>query len=908
LIDKKHHHFIKNSLFMEMVCAGMGILDRVVSFYKGEIKMKKSVLVGVCLVILSGSAWGSVLPQGASFTYAFHGSDGKDYTLADVAWVNKDANLWFDGSDNADGWADSLNSPPCWWWGEKGPMRLEIIIDLGQKYDLTSVGIRWRKHSLSIWGTPEMDLYLQDVDGNWVKKVDRLVPGRDNNSWDVGVVEDQTTLNDRSRYIRFVCPEGYYIPNDVNGSIAEINFSGTPVYEPIVGLPAGASFSYAFHGSDENDYTLNDVAWVNKDASLWFDGSDNVDGWSDPINSAPCWWWGAEGPMRLEITIDLGKKYDLTSVGMRWRKHSSSIWGTPEMDLYLKDVNGNWVKEADRFVPYRVNDSWDIGVVEDKATFIECSQHIRLVCTEGETIPSNENGCLAEITLSGSPVIEPTNLTFSLDGGTYNDVQNVTISCRTSTAVIRYTTDGSDPSEDNGTSIVSGDSVLVDRSMTLKALAWVNSTAGSIKSAAYRLVAATPTFSPAGKYISTAKSIAIICGTPNAVIRYTTDGSDPIETSILYNSSVSVNNGITLKAKAWRSNFDTSDVMSTTYTIPSTYNRPETISYDENVVIDGDFSDWADTTWTPLDQKYDYIGATDVTQAFYSAKWGDHGNKVYLAVKVYDSAYSFTDTYTGWDARDAIEVYIHTTSLGMTNYAAYAQTSAQQYVIGIMNSNHNQVWTSLADTGSIPAETGLCAAGHADADGWIYYEVSMVPYDYFGGLTGKPNVISTLSKGDVLGLDVCVVGHDSEDYTGMKSENLMKGKSGNWSNIGLHLLESTPVPGDANGDGLVDVGDLGILAANYGKSSGATWAQGDFNNDGKVDVGDLGILAANYGKGTSSADFNSDYAKAFGSTNEKQNSLDNTADDNSSSICSEMGLTLIGGLFLMGLFLSRLKE
>jgi hypothetical protein len=65
--------------------------------------------------------------------------------------------------------------------------------------------------------------------------------------------------------------------------------------------------------------------------------------------------------------------------------------------------------------------------------------------------------------------------------------------------------------------------------------------------------------------------------------------------------------------------------------------------------------------------------------------------------------------------------------------------------------------------------------------------------------------------------------------------------------------------GDTNNDGMVDVGDLGILAANYGQIN-RTCAQGDFNDDGLVDVGDLGILAAHYDEGTSAlADFNTDY-------------------------------------------------
>ncbi len=53
--------------------------------------------------------------------------------------------------------------------------------------------------------------------------------------------------------------------------------------------------------------------------------------------------------------------------------------------------------------------------------------------------------------------------------------------------------------------------------------------------------------------------------------------------------------------------------------------------------------------------------------------------------------------------------------------------------------------------------------------------------------------------------------------------------------------------GDANLDGYITVGDLGIFAANYGQLQGMGWENGDFNGDGAVNVGDLGMLAANYG-------------------------------------------------------------
>jgi uncharacterized protein (DUF2147 family) len=131
--------------------------------------------------------------------------------------------------------------------------------------------------------------------------------------------------------------------------------------------------------------------------------------------------------------------------------------------------------------------------------------------------------------------------------------------------------------------------------------------------------------------------------------------------------------------------------------------------------------------------------------------------------------------------------------------------------------------------------------------------------------------------------------------------------SGTFSKYGIHVYEicRPRIIGDANGDGMVDVGDLGILAANYG-GSGKIWGQGDFNGDGLVDVGDLGILAAHYGEGVNTTvDFNADYAKAFGTM-----VVDDTEDDavTSTSICIGLGLPLVAGLVFLGLMLIKLDE
>jgi autotransporter-associated beta strand protein len=56
------------------------------------------------------------------------------------------------------------------------------------------------------------------------------------------------------------------------------------------------------------------------------------------------------------------------------------------------------------------------------------------------------------------------------------------------------------------------------------------------------------------------------------------------------------------------------------------------------------------------------------------------------------------------------------------------------------------------------------------------------------------------------------------------------------------------LPGDANLDGMVDIADLGILAANWQQSE-RQWIDGDFTGVGTVDIADLGVLASNWQNG-----------------------------------------------------------
>ena len=114
------------------------------------------------------------------------------------------------------------------------------------------------------------------------------------------------------------------------------------------------------------------------------------------------------------------------------------------------------------------------------------------------------------------------------------------ISTTTSGATIRYTTNGSTPSETNG--IVYSGPVTISASTTVQAIAYASGTVDSpVTSAAYALQCVAPTFTPAGGTYDFIPSVTISSATSGAAIRYTLDGTAPSEThGTLYSGAVSI--------------------------------------------------------------------------------------------------------------------------------------------------------------------------------------------------------------------------------------------------------------------------------------------------------------------------------------------------------------------------------
>jgi hypothetical protein len=155
--------------------------------------------------------------------------------------------------------------------------------------------------------------------------------------------------------------------------------------------------------------------------------------------------------------------------------------------------------------------------------------------------------------------------TFSPVAGSYINPQSVTISDSTSGITIYYTTNGTTPSTN---SPVYSSAITVSASETLEAIAAGGGNASSaVGTAAYTIVAATPTFSPAAGNYGVALTVTISDTTPSSTIYYTTNGTTPTTNSATYSAPISVSSTETLEALATAAGDSNSAVGSVAYTL-----------------------------------------------------------------------------------------------------------------------------------------------------------------------------------------------------------------------------------------------------------------------------------------------------------------------------------------------------
>lgn len=151
--------------------------------------------------------------------------------------------------------------------------------------------------------------------------------------------------------------------------------------------------------------------------------------------------------------------------------------------------------------------------------------------------------------------------------GSYYFTANVAIAAENG-ATIHYTTDGTTP---DASSTTYSAPFNVTTSCTVKAIAMKANYANSDIASAIIVIdtptVAAPAFEPASGVFTDSVVVSISCTDTAASIRYTTDGSEPTETSTLYESPITLTATATLKAKAFKANWHASQTIEATYTI-----------------------------------------------------------------------------------------------------------------------------------------------------------------------------------------------------------------------------------------------------------------------------------------------------------------------------------------------------
>lgn len=168
------------------------------------------------------------------------------------------------------------------------------------------------------------------------------------------------------------------------------------------------------------------------------------------------------------------------------------------------------------------------------------------------------------------PVISPAA------GTTGTNTLAVTIACATADAVIRYTLDGTEPSED---SPVYADAITLTQSRTVRAKAFKPGLEASRTVAAEFAVIqvlASPVFSPqSGTVATNSLTVTLYCSTPGASIRYTLDGSEPVSTNgFIYWDTFTLSQSATVKARAFHYSMAESEVTAAAYTVLQTVAAP----------------------------------------------------------------------------------------------------------------------------------------------------------------------------------------------------------------------------------------------------------------------------------------------------------------------------------------------
>ena len=257
----------------------------------------------------------------------------------------------------------------------------------------------------------------------------------------------------------------------------------------------------------------------------------------------------------------------------------------------ITNAGNTYICASVRFNNNQISDDYDnVGVeyYQNSTGWIQTSMGKALYATEAGEVgfTFKLSGNHGSVDLTGEQ--NESSVRFSPEGGTFTEPQTVTLSCPAGWSIL-YTTDGSNPGLDSFAGQLIGNQytspITVDNTMTIKAVTYkakinefgypdpyLGYTVSDIVEQTYTisqpvLSVNAPTFDPSSGTYTMAQQVAISCETEDAVIHYTTDGTEPTPESPVYTGLITISEDTTLRAVAMKEGLADSLVVTEEYVI-----------------------------------------------------------------------------------------------------------------------------------------------------------------------------------------------------------------------------------------------------------------------------------------------------------------------------------------------------
>ncbi len=319
-----------------------------------------------------------------------------------------------------------------------------------------------------------------------------------------------------------------------------------------------------------------------------------------------------------------------------------------------------------------------------------------------------------------------------------------------------------------------------------------------------------PTMSPDPGVYSTSQMVSIQCGTPGATIYYTTDWSDPTESSMMYTGPISVSGSTFLKARAFKDNLSPSEEVSGSYIIggqpQSTFTRVS-----EGAIVN-DVESSTGCMWGDYNRDgYPDLYVTNWAQN--NVLYRNNGNGTFTRITsgaiISDMADSKSGTWGDYNNDGYLDLFV---------------SNANQNNLLFQNDQDGSF--SQVTTGPVVTDEGYSMGnswGDYDNDGFLdlfvvnYYYKSQFVYHNTGNGT-----FTKMASGDAVDCGSYSISVIPGDYNNDRYLDLYV------TNSGVNFLHHN------NGDATFTRINEGAIVNDDESSQGASW--GDYDNDGELDL------------------------------------------------------------------------